>query len=74
MVAERRKSMKQTRTLTFEKIYDRDDELCRFMAEGVDGPEEISIDGIATILAEYLEKMRGNHSNAKITVSFREEV
>lgn len=66
--------MKQTRTLTYDKIYDRDEEQCRFMAEGVDGPEEISIDGIATQIANYLERMKKNHSNAKISVSFREEV
>jgi len=66
--------MKQTRTLTFDKIYDRDDDLCRFMAEGIDGPEEISIDSIATQVAEYLHRMQSNHSNAKISVSFREEV
>jgi hypothetical protein len=69
-----KEAMKQTRTLTYDKIYDRDEQLCRFMADGIDGPEEISIDGIATAIAEYLERMKKNHSNAKISVSFREEV
>lgn len=62
--------MKQTRTLTFEKTYDPAEQLCKFTDQGSETtPEEIA----ATVL-QYLKGMEDNHSNAKISVSFREEV
>lgn len=62
--------MKQTRTLNFEKTYDPAEEQCKFTAQGSETtPEEI----VATIF-EYIKGMEDNHSNAKISVSFREEV
>jgi len=62
--------MKQTRTLTFEKTYDPAEEQCKFTDQGSETtPEEIA----EKILA-YLKGMEDNHSNAKISVSFREEV
>ena len=66
--------MKQTRTLTFEKIYDPAEEQCHFVAQGSAGPEDTTPEGIAAEVLGYLEQMRGNQSNAKISVSFREEV
>lgn len=62
--------MKQTRTLTFEKTYDPTEEQCKFTDQGSETtPEEI----VTTILA-YLKGMEDNHREAKISVSFREEV
>lgn len=66
--------MKQTRTLTFEKIYDREEGLCHFVAQGNSGPEDTTPDEIAEQIRGYLESMTKVESNAKIAVSFREEV
>lgn len=62
--------MKQTRTLTFDKTYDPAEEQCKFTDQGSETtPEEI-----AEKFLEYLRQMCENHRDAKISVSFREEV
>lgn len=66
--------MKQTRTLTFEKVYDPAAEQCKFTAQTNVGIEETTPEEIVTTILEYLKGMEDNHSNAKISVSFREEV
>jgi hypothetical protein len=62
--------MKQTRTLTFEKTYDPAEERCKFTNQGSETTPEV----IAEEILEYLRQMCGNHRDAKISVSFREEV
>lgn len=66
--------MKQTRTLTFDKIYDPSEEQCKFVAQTNAGAEDTTPDEIAEQIRDYLRHMQSNHSNAKISVSFREEV
>jgi hypothetical protein len=66
--------MKQTRTLTFDKIYDPAEKRCHFVVQGNAGPEDTTPDEIAEQIRGYLESMKEVDSNAKITVSFREEV
>jgi hypothetical protein len=66
--------MKQTRTLTFDKVYDREEGFCHFVEQTNDGPQDTTPEGIAANILAYLEEMRNNRSNAKISVSFREEV
>lgn len=66
--------MKQTRTLNFEKTYDSTAEQCKFTAQTNVGQEETTPEEIVATILEYLKGMEDNHSNAKISVSFREEV
>jgi hypothetical protein len=66
--------VKQTRTLTFEKIYDSAEEQCKFIAQTNVGPENTTPEEIAEQICEYLKNMQCNRNDAKIAVSFREEV
>ena len=64
--------MKQTRTLTYEKIYDPKEERCQFFAQ--DSTEPLDASDVAAEIQNYLDQMCDNHCKAKISVSFREEV
>lgn len=66
--------MKQTRTLTFDKTYDPTEKRCKFTAQGSAGPEDTTPTEIAEQIGDYLRSMEEVPSNAKISVSFREEV